>query len=241
MRLGLTQQQLITSDLDIPGPEPESEFDEKQTDEVTNITPDESLDGHQGGPMETQDSIPSADDFEAMKKEYFKVPEDLESLAETTYTWNIHDWNQLARKLHSDTFECGGAPWRVLFFPFGNGQNENCSFYLEHGFDKVPDDWYACVQFMLVLWNPNEPRIFVKQTASHRYNADESDWGFTRFCELRKLARWNAEGRGLLEDDTANLTAFVRVLKDPTGVLWHSFNKYAPPTLRTYWTFADCL
>ncbi|KAL9081920.1 MAG: hypothetical protein Q9159_006904 [Coniocarpon cinnabarinum] len=217
---------LITSDLDLPGPEPESEFDEKHTDEVANITPEDSLDGHQDSTMDTQDLAPRADDYEAMKKEYFKVPDDLETLAESTYTWHIREWNTLPRKLHSDTFECGGAPWKVLFFPFGNAQNEACSFYLEQGFEKPPEDWYACVQFMLVLWNPNEPNIQMRHNATHRYNAEESDWGFTKFCELRKLVRWNAEGRGLLEEDAANLTAFVRVIKDPTGVLWHSFNNY---------------
>ena len=176
--------------------------------------------------MDTQDTSPLADDYESMKKEYFKVPEDLESLAETTYTWHIRDWRTLPRKLNSESFECGDAPWRILFFPLGNAQQESCSFYLEHGFeDKAPEDWYACVQFMLVLWNPNEPRFQVRHTATHRYNAEESDWGFTKFCELRKLMRWNAEGRGLLEDDTANLTAYIRIIKDPTGVLWHSFNK----------------
>ena len=177
--------------------------------------------------MEPQDTAPLADDDESMKREYFKVPEDLEAIAESTYTWQIKDWNTLGRKEHSDTFECGGAPWRVLSFPFGNAQNESCSFYLEHGYeDKAPEGWYACVQFMLVLWNPNDPSIQVRHSATHRYTADESDWGFTKFCELRKLVRWNADGRGVLEDDAANLTAYVRIIKDPTGVLWHSFNNY---------------
>jgi len=52
-------------------------------------------------------------------------------------------------------------PRRVLFFPFGN--NCDCaSFYLEHGFtDKPPEKWYKCVQFGLVMWNPNAPTSFV--------------------------------------------------------------------------------
>ncbi|CAG8488525.1 10217_t:CDS:10 [Acaulospora colombiana] len=32
--------------------------------------------------------------------------------------------------------------------------------------------------------------------------------------------------RSLIENDTTNITAFVRVLKDPTGVLWHNFINY---------------
>jgi ubiquitin carboxyl-terminal hydrolase 7 len=64
--------------------------------------------------------------------------------------------------------------------------------------------------------------------ATHRYNVDEGDWGFTRFCELRKLFSMPFEGRGvpLVQNDEAKVTAYVRVVKDPTGVLWHSFQKY---------------
>lgn len=36
------------------------------------------------------------------------------------------------------------------------------------------------------------------------------------------------EGRGtpLVQNDEAMVTAYVRIVKDPTGVLWHSFQKY---------------
>lgn len=62
--------------------------------------------------------------------------------------------------------------------------------------------------------------------AHHRFIAEESDWGFTRFSELRKLFNIQ-EGftRPTIEDDSADVTVFVRVLKDPTGVLWHNFVK----------------
>jgi ubiquitin carboxyl-terminal hydrolase 7 len=64
--------------------------------------------------------------------------------------------------------------------------------------------------------------------ATHRYNADEGDWGFTRFFELRKLfhTEWDGQGVPLVQNDEANITAYVRIVKDPTGVLWHSFQKY---------------
>jgi ubiquitin carboxyl-terminal hydrolase 7 len=44
--------------------------------------------------------------------------------------------------------------------------------------------------------------------------------------ELRKL--FNADpsrGRPIIENDETIVTAFVRVLKDPTGVLWHNWHK----------------
>ena len=62
--------------------------------------------------------------------------------------------------------------------------------------------------------------------ANHRFIAEECDWGFTRFSELRKLFNLQ-EGhtRPTIEDESAEITVYVRVLEDPTGVLWHNFVK----------------
>ena len=56
--------------------------------------------------------------------------------------------------------------------------------------------------------------------------AEECDWGFTRFSELRKLFHvQEGHTRPTIEEDSADVTVYVRVLKDPTGVLWHNFVK----------------
>lgn len=67
--------------------------------------------------------------------------------------------------------------------------------------------------------------------ANHRFNAEESDWGFTRFYELRKLFQtpFGTSGVPVVENEEACVTAYVRVIKDQTGVLWHNFQKYAIP------------
>jgi ubiquitin carboxyl-terminal hydrolase 7 len=50
---------------------------------------------------------------------------------------------------------------RILFFPYGN-QVDHASFYLEQAWEKEPpENWYACVQFALVLWNVNDPSLYV--------------------------------------------------------------------------------
>ncbi len=119
---------------------------------------------------------------------------------------------------------------RILLFPFGNNVDQS-SIYLEHGFDdlsSVPDDWSCCVQFGLVMWNIHDPSLFAHHTAHHRFTKEESDWGFTRFLELRRMFQqpWNSSGRPLVEDDSCNITAYVRIVEDETGVLWHNFNNY---------------
>ncbi|KAK9546263.1 ubiquitin-specific protease ubp15 [Aspergillus fumigatus] len=171
---------------------------------------------------------PLADDFPAMMARILPKDPDLETADEAYHTWHIQDWRKLKKKEHGPIFQCGGFPWRVLFFPYGN-HVDYASFYLEHAWEKEPpENWYACVQFALVLWNVNDPSIYVSHVATHRFNADEGDWGFTRFCELRRLFNMPWEGRGvpLVQNDEAKITAYVRVVKDPTGVLWHSFQNY---------------
>jgi ubiquitin carboxyl-terminal hydrolase 7 len=55
---------------------------------------------------------------------------------------------------------------------------------------------------------------------------EECDWGFTRFSQLRKLFNiMEAHSRPTIENEVAEVTVFVRVLEDPTGVLWHNFVK----------------
>jgi ubiquitin carboxyl-terminal hydrolase 7 len=67
----------------------------------------------------------------------------------------------------------------------------------------------------------------IDAAAQHRFNVEEGDWGFTRFCDLQKLTHRSGDGHDspLLEGDEVNITAYVRVIKDPTGVLWHNFVK----------------
>ncbi|KAL4929658.1 ubiquitin-specific protease UBP15 [Aspergillus undulatus] len=197
------------------------EYEQFQNDRTDDVVVSQSG-------SEEPDADPPADDFPAMMaRVLFKDPE-LETADETWHTWSISDWRKLKKKEHGPTFQCGGFPWRILFFPYGN-HVDHASFYLEHAWeDEPPENWYACVQFALVLWNPRDPAIQISHVATHRFNADEGDWGFTRFCELRRLFNVPFEGRGvpLVQNDEANVTAYVRVVKDPTGVLWHSFQNY---------------
>jgi ubiquitin carboxyl-terminal hydrolase 7 len=79
---------------------------------------------------------------------------------------------------------------------------------------------------VLIFFSHSE--LITREVATHRFNAEEADWGFTRFAELRRLFNMGFEGRGtpLVQNDEAMVTAYVRIVKDPTGVLWHSFQKY---------------
>ncbi|KJY02284.1 ubiquitin carboxyl-terminal hydrolase like protein [Zymoseptoria brevis] len=214
----------------------DSDYDEKRltptdsNDNVAIISPDDADSMVDDTETTTDPALPQADDHEAMRDRYMPRQPEHEIEAEEIYTWDIQDWRSLPKRTHSPTFTCGGHPWRILFFPAGNAANESVSFYLEQGFgdDKPPEDWYACAQFMLVLSNPNDPSIYLHHVANHRFTAEEGDWGFTRFAEKNRIfaSKFDNADRPMVENDCARVTAYVRVLKDPTGVLWHNFVNY---------------
>lgn len=119
---------------------------------------------------------------------------------------------------------------RILLYPWGNNTDQ-CSMYLQAGFESnsIPENWSCCVQFALVLWNPSDPSVYTYHHAHHRFTKEESDWGFTKFVELRKMFHvpWEGSNRLLCENDIANISAYVRVVEDETGVLWRSFSNYS--------------
>lgn len=60
---------------------------------------------------------------------------------------------------------------RILSFPFGNGV-EHASMYLEQAHEEKPkEDWYACVQFTLVMWNVVDPSLYIHHSKSSRYSS----------------------------------------------------------------------
>ncbi|CAO3632410.1 unnamed protein product [Cunninghamella blakesleeana] len=59
---------------------------------------------------------------------------------------------------------------------------------------------------------------------------NESDWGFTRFVDLRQLVG----DKGCLENDAIRITTIIKIIKDPTGVLWHNFHNYDSKKMTGY-------
>ncbi|KAG0193985.1 hypothetical protein DFQ28_002094 [Apophysomyces sp. BC1034] len=111
----------------------------------------------------------------------------------------------------------------------GNNQQESVSVYLEvadptsHGY---PEHWHVCAQFSLAISNPNDPTNYYNNNANHRFSAEEVDWGFTRFYDMKTLAKTtNGKGPFIVNNQTI-ISVFVRIVKDETGVLWHNFINY---------------
>ncbi|KAF9453207.1 cysteine proteinase [Macrolepiota fuliginosa MF-IS2] len=183
-----------------------------------------------GAPMiEMEDIVPVTNHQAFAAKHMPDLGHDVKDFR--VFTWKLTNWKKLEKKLTSSDFDCGGHKWRILLFPFGNSNappNDTVSVYLDYAEPKKsPEGWHACAQFALVISNPADPTIYTVSHAHHRFIAEECDWGFTRFSELRKLfSVQEGHTRATIEDEAADITVFVRVLEDPTGVLWHNFVNY---------------
>ncbi|KAM3543524.1 hypothetical protein ARSEF1564_003576 [Beauveria bassiana] len=233
VRFRFTNNTISTQSYNIPSPS-EMDVDAAEYVDVSSIADRDSFaiinPDNVDQESEPLQDLPLANDYEAMKD--IVLPPLLDQpkiLEDCVNTWTVENWRSLGKKEHGPVFHAGGFPWRILLFPHGNN-TDHCSIYLEHGFDldAVPDNWSCCVQFALVLWNPNDPSLYTNHAAHHRFTKEEGDWGFTRFVESRRMFNvpWENSTRPLLENETANITAYVRLVEDETGVLWHNFLHY---------------
>ncbi|KAE9447951.1 hypothetical protein C3L33_20143, partial [Rhododendron williamsianum] len=129
------------------------------------------------------------------------------------FTWEIGEFSKLkAKKLYSEIFYCGGYEWRLLVFPKGNN-TEHLSVYLD-----VPDSasWrpggvdtpVSAYQWSIKSVTQIQVANVRFYGAEHRFNAEESDLGFTSFLPLIKL---NDPEEGFLVNDTIVLEAGVTI------------------------------
>ncbi|KAJ9060895.1 ubiquitin-specific protease ubp15 [Entomophthora muscae] len=177
--------------------------------------------------LDIKSDLPSITDVEVMEKHFDKIPH--EALETSHIIWEINDWAGLQDKVNSPPFQCGGQTWRILLFPKGNNSNGDfVSAYCEVVPPEDADDqWSVCAQFILGVGNSSEPESNHFQQASHRFYKGETDWGFSRMIDLKQLrSPSTSRPRPILEDNTLTMSLYVRVIKDPTGVLWHNFVNY---------------
>lgn len=141
------------------------------------------------------------------------------------YTWRLTNWMKLEKKITSPDFDCGGHKWRILLFPFGKSTSgpsgDTVSVYLDHAEPmESPEDWHAHAQFALVISNIRDHTTYAVSNSDHRFTAEQCDWGFTRFGQLHKLFNIQEGGsRPIIEEESADITVYVRVLEDSASVL----------------------
>ncbi|KAI8066595.1 hypothetical protein BC940DRAFT_275132 [Gongronella butleri] len=156
------------------------------------------------------------------------APLDEEVLEYKVSHWEITDWAALPDRQQGPIFEAGNHRWNILLFPRGNTQRESVSIYLEFTDAKASSENYSCAQFVILVSKPTDPTAYCVHSGQHRFQSDESDWGFTRFMEMAKMEN------EYIEQGAVRISVIVKVVKDPTGVLWHNFQNYDSKQMTGY-------
>ncbi|RIB10408.1 hypothetical protein C2G38_192185 [Gigaspora rosea] len=148
------------------------------------------------------------------------------------YTWRITGWDGLEKRV-SREFEAGGWKWRISldririsFFSIKNITPDSiCLEFADP--EGAPAGWNSYVQFAFLLWNPKDiTAASASYQAYHRFIAKQPNRGFG----LNST-------RSLIVNKTCNITAFVRILEDPTDALYSFIKIVTPDTFARYQGF----
>lgn len=116
-----------------------------------------------------------------------------------------------------------------MLYPLGTEEvrNRAVSAYIKAAPLNASDDWHACARIIISIRNAKDESIVVTKDSQHRFEPTEPDWGFNQFTTPRCLIKGDSTTghKALLSDDKLVVVGRVQVIKDPTGMLWHSFVK----------------
>ncbi|CAK4030920.1 Apoptosis inhibitor IAP [Lecanosticta acicola] len=179
--------------------------------------------------------------------------EDIEfvPIASGRIDWSIEHYNgtrenpNTERIMRSPIVNIGGYDWQIKFFPKGD-RSEYLSVYLEcvtmaspdfeeyGAFDKPPFPFLkgvekinkrrgVAVQFSVVVYNPEEPRVNAMQQEQHQFCKKAHNHGWRHFTSMSRYdinLRHHGQRQALLRNDKLAFKAFIRVVHDPTGCQW---------------------
>jgi hypothetical protein len=205
------------------------------------------------------------DAFEKMQFPQEPLPEPCSVTAKGRLTWELNPYNGTADKpvlstaVRSPTVKIGGYEWQVKLFPQGyEPDTDYISIFLECK-DMVkpqqpkPLDTSSiplqplnpaaatravsvAAQYRIVLYNPDEPRVFVEKAGCHRFSAKSPDWGFIHFhgpyWEIGRRKR--GQRQALYRNDKLAVKAYIQLVDDPSNCVfehntnannWDSFDR----------------
>ncbi|KAH9811695.1 Translation initiation factor IF-2, N-terminal region [Teratosphaeria destructans] len=151
--------------------------------------------------------------------------------------------------LRSQVVNIGGFDWQIKFFPKGNS-TEFLSLYIDNltlaspeweefeEFNSPPfpflkgadNTWIKkrrsiAAQVAINMYNPAEPRTNEFRSDATRFTKKSADYGWKYFSHRDDFhLRRHGQRQAMLRDDKLALTAYIRVVDDPTSCLWDPEN-----------------
>ncbi|KAH9450893.1 hypothetical protein Pst134EB_018402 [Puccinia striiformis f. sp. tritici] len=149
----------------------------------------------------------------------------------TSYSWKITEYCKQPKRVKSSFFTGGDYKWSIELGPRNvtEGANDTASTYLrcEGPIVEGPTQWpqgsHVCAQWVLAISNPHDGTCYIQRASRCRFTQNQRR-RLSKFAEITKLTSpHGSHDKPIIENDEAIITAFVRVLEDETGVLWHDF------------------
>ncbi|PRQ55944.1 putative ubiquitinyl hydrolase 1 [Rosa chinensis] len=139
-----------------------------------------------------------------------------------TFTWKIDEFSKLnADKCYSEVFVIGGFKWRVSLYPKGNTVENFISMYMEVADSStLPSGWTRYAKFSLTLVNQLDRILSITKDTEHEFNANENDWGFTRFTPLSEIhERDLVNDICIVEANVSVRKGDIKIIDNETGEL----------------------
>ena len=169
-----------------------------------------------------------------------------------TVQWTIEHFNgtkdmpNKKRIMRSPTVSIGGHDWRINLVPRGTHETDRMSVYIENiSVGSSPEEVWdpaelplpllesgrarlvrtkgACAQVSVLVYNPNEPRVYTFKRSCHRFSRSSPDHGWTRLSDVPwydlQRRQWG-QRQPLLQHDRIAVKAFIRIIDDASGCLW---------------------
>lgn len=191
--------------------------------------------------------------------ELFPPLPNYETLYEGGFTWHIDNWETLEKnakdpinkKVESPVFNIhndldNDFDWKLLLYPLGNNNPKCVAVYLNPTpKDKQLESWNCCVQFSIFFSRPNQDAVHVGKVSYYRFSEVDVDWGFSDMMDIEKLKTRYKELKDtvptglLLNKNNLNISCYIRVIKDETGVTWHTFKNYDSKKITNYIGFRN--
>lgn len=156
--------------------------------------------------------------------------------------------------MRSPIVKIGGLDWQIKFYPKGN-DSDFLSCYVEcltmsspdfdeyEDFEHLPFPRLKCtnnmikkrrsvaVQVGVVMYNPAEPRVFEYKSEAAQLSKSTPDFGWKYFSENNRYEfhyRQHTQRQAILRNDKLSLTAYIRIVHDPTGCMWRQESRNIP-------------
>lgn len=186
-----------------------------------------------------------------------KLP-NYDTVYEGGFTWNINNWSSLEQNVKTSGVKRVVSPvvsrihkddnfsWKLFLYPKGNNHDKTIAIYLSpEPIDKNDKDWSVCAHFCIFFSRPGQDNVNIGKVSYFRFSSHDLDWGFSDMMNIVKFkTKYNnlkdTVATGLLVDnEKINISCYIRVIKDVTGVTWHNFKNYDSKKTTNYIGFQN--